>query len=128
MPGPLSDPLRLPCGQVLPNRLIKAAMTEGLGDPLLRIVRQHVRIAPVLEMQQRAHAQQEVLGVDVDEGSADPGQPAVATGWLERDVVTPSELDATIAAVGQVAHRGAGTFHRLVAIDGEGLARAHRRW
>ena len=28
----LSDPLVLPCGAVLPNRLAKAAMTEGLAD------------------------------------------------------------------------------------------------
>jgi len=30
----LSDPLNLPCGAVLPNRLAKAAMTEGLATPL----------------------------------------------------------------------------------------------
>lgn len=29
----LSDPLRLPCGLELPNRVIKAAMTEGLAEP-----------------------------------------------------------------------------------------------
>jgi 2,4-dienoyl-CoA reductase-like NADH-dependent reductase (Old Yellow Enzyme family) len=27
----LGDPLRLPCGATLPNRLAKAAMTEGLA-------------------------------------------------------------------------------------------------
>jgi 2,4-dienoyl-CoA reductase-like NADH-dependent reductase (Old Yellow Enzyme family) len=32
----LADPLRLPCGAVLRNRLAKAAMTEGLADPLGR--------------------------------------------------------------------------------------------
>jgi 2,4-dienoyl-CoA reductase-like NADH-dependent reductase (Old Yellow Enzyme family) len=32
----LTLPLRLPCGTLLPNRLAKAAMTEGLADPLLR--------------------------------------------------------------------------------------------
>ncbi|MEJ2514828.1 MAG: NADH:flavin oxidoreductase/NADH oxidase family protein [Gammaproteobacteria bacterium] len=31
-PRELSDQLRLPCGAVLPNRLAKAAMTEGLAD------------------------------------------------------------------------------------------------
>lgn len=30
----LDQPLTLPCGAVLPNRLAKAAMTEGLADPL----------------------------------------------------------------------------------------------
>jgi 2,4-dienoyl-CoA reductase-like NADH-dependent reductase (Old Yellow Enzyme family) len=33
---PLAAPLRLPCGATLPNRLAKAAMTEGLADPALR--------------------------------------------------------------------------------------------
>ena len=28
----LGDPLRLPCGVTLPNRLLKSAMTEGLAD------------------------------------------------------------------------------------------------
>lgn len=32
----LDIPLDLPCGAVLPNRLAKAAMTEGLADPLGR--------------------------------------------------------------------------------------------
>ena len=32
----LSQPLRLPCGATLPNRLAKAAMTEGLADAWLR--------------------------------------------------------------------------------------------
>lgn len=40
----LSEPLRLPCGQVLPNRLAKAAMTEGLGDPFNRATAKHVRL------------------------------------------------------------------------------------
>lgn len=69
-----------------------------------------------------------ILGVDVGEGSADPGHPAEATGWLERDVVARAELDALIAERGPVAHRGAGTFHRLIAPEGAGLAPAHRRW
>jgi 2,4-dienoyl-CoA reductase-like NADH-dependent reductase (Old Yellow Enzyme family) len=37
----LAGPLRLPCGAVLPNRLCKAAMTEGLADPLLRATARH---------------------------------------------------------------------------------------
>ena len=32
----LTLPLRLPCGASLPNRLAKAAMTEGLADAWLR--------------------------------------------------------------------------------------------
>ena len=37
----LAEPLRLPCGAILPNRLCKAAMTEGLADPLLRATPRH---------------------------------------------------------------------------------------
>ncbi len=33
MTASISDTLRLPCGAVLPNRICKAAMTEGLADP-----------------------------------------------------------------------------------------------
>ncbi len=32
----LATPLKLPCGAILPNRLAKAAMTEGMADPLGR--------------------------------------------------------------------------------------------
>ncbi len=44
MTANISQPLSLPCGQVLPNRLAKAAMTEGLGDPLNRATDKHVRL------------------------------------------------------------------------------------
>ena len=33
MTSPLAQPLTLPCGAILPNRLSKAAMTEGLATP-----------------------------------------------------------------------------------------------
>ena len=33
MTSPLQQPLTLPCGAVLPNRIAKAAMTEGLATP-----------------------------------------------------------------------------------------------
>ena len=41
MSSPLASPLTLPCGVTLPNRLCKAAMTEGLADPWLRATRRH---------------------------------------------------------------------------------------
>ena len=37
----LSDPLALPCGAILSNRLAKSAMTEGLADPHGRATRRH---------------------------------------------------------------------------------------
>jgi len=44
MTDTLAEPLRLPCGVVLPNRLCKAAMTEGLGDRQLRATERHERL------------------------------------------------------------------------------------
>jgi 2,4-dienoyl-CoA reductase-like NADH-dependent reductase (Old Yellow Enzyme family) len=40
----LSNPLRLPCGVRIPNRLAKAPMTEGLADDHLRATEKHVRL------------------------------------------------------------------------------------
>jgi len=40
----LNDPLSLPCGAVLPNRLAKAAMTERLADPANRATTLHERL------------------------------------------------------------------------------------
>ena len=40
----LAQPLRLPCGAVLPNRICKAAMTEGIADARLRANDKHVRL------------------------------------------------------------------------------------
>jgi 2,4-dienoyl-CoA reductase-like NADH-dependent reductase (Old Yellow Enzyme family) len=44
MTDPLARPLKLPCGVTLPNRLCKAAMTEGVADPLLRATARHERL------------------------------------------------------------------------------------
>ncbi|WP_371187865.1 NADH:flavin oxidoreductase/NADH oxidase family protein [Thalassotalea maritima] len=41
MTSPLAQPLTLPCGAVIPNRLCKSAMTEGLADPYDRPTEQH---------------------------------------------------------------------------------------
>ena len=37
----INSELRLPCGAVLKNRLTKAAMTEGLADPMNRVSEKH---------------------------------------------------------------------------------------
>lgn len=39
----IADPFTLPCGAVLPNRIAKGAMTEGLADPWLRATERHAR-------------------------------------------------------------------------------------
>ena len=43
-PNLLAEPLLLPCGVVLPNRICKAALTEGLADGLNRATPRHVRL------------------------------------------------------------------------------------
>ncbi|MDI3260580.1 MAG: NADH:flavin oxidoreductase/NADH oxidase family protein [Sinobacteraceae bacterium] len=40
----LNQPLHLPCGARLANRIAKAAMTEGLADAQLRATERHVRL------------------------------------------------------------------------------------
>lgn len=43
-PSPLAQPLELPCGETLPNRIAKAAMTEGLADEHLHATERHARL------------------------------------------------------------------------------------
>lgn len=40
----IETPLELPCGATLPNRLCKAALTEGLADPMNRATERHERL------------------------------------------------------------------------------------
>lgn len=40
----LAQSFRLPCGAALPNRLCKAAMTEGIADPWLRATDRHITL------------------------------------------------------------------------------------
>lgn len=44
MSASLREPLRLPCGRMLPNRLLKSAMTEGLADASGRPQPAHQRL------------------------------------------------------------------------------------
>lgn len=44
MPASLTDPLKLPCGATLRNRIAKSAMTEGLGDAQGRANEKHVNL------------------------------------------------------------------------------------
>jgi len=44
MPAELADPLTLPCGITLKNRIAKAAMTEGIATPENRATSDHARL------------------------------------------------------------------------------------
>jgi hypothetical protein len=55
-----------------------------------------------------------ILGVDVESEAPDlRGSVGSATGILEKRTVTQAAIDREIAAHGQFAHRGPGTFYRL---------------
>ena len=56
-----------------------------------------------------------ILGVDVQSDDPDlRGQQAEAEGVLAKSVISQAELDAKIAKIGMFAHRGPGTFYRIV--------------
>lgn len=56
-----------------------------------------------------------IIGVDVCSDSPDlRGQLAIAVGILHRWVVTQEALDRQIAERGTFAHRGPGTFYRVL--------------
>jgi len=60
-----------------------------------------------------------LLGVDIESSSPDlRGQRATASGWLKKRVVTQEALDAEMKVRGEFAHRGPGTFYRLVDANG----------
>jgi 2,4-dienoyl-CoA reductase-like NADH-dependent reductase (Old Yellow Enzyme family) len=86
MPDILSQPLRLPCGAELPNRLAKAAMTEGLADP-------YGRPTPELE---RLYA----IWSDGGAGLLLSGNIQIDAGHLERpgNVVIDRKPDADMQA------------------------------
>ena len=44
MAQPISEPIILPSGLELPNRLVKAAMTERLADPQNQVTERHLRL------------------------------------------------------------------------------------
>ena len=75
MTDPLAQPLRLPCGAVIPNRLCKAAMTEGLGDAQLRATDRHEERQTYLR----------ALSSDPDPARAQRLLEASVEGWLPSD-------------------------------------------
>jgi hypothetical protein len=68
-----------------------------------------------------------LLGVDVRSDSPDlRGQEAVATGVLEKQIVTRAEIDAKVARIGQFPNRGEGVFYRLIDATTHQLAEVRR--
>lgn len=98
----LESQLRLPCGAVLPNRLCKAAMTEGLADSLNRPTRRH----QTLYQRWAANG----LGLQIS------GNIQVERTALERagNIVLDGQEDETalsaLKAMTDAARRGGGHF------------------
>lgn len=83
---PLARPLRLPCGAELPNRLCKAAMTEGVADRSLRATARH---ATLYETWSRGGAGLLLSGnVQVD------GEDLERPGNVAIDPTAPDTVDA----------------------------------
>ena len=105
----LAEPLRLPCGLVLPNRVLKAAMTEGLanvwtGDVAPSLVQLYERWA-------EGGAGTLVTGLlSIERGVVVPGIPSVAlddgtdTALLRRWAAAVHRRDARL--IGQLLHPG----------------------
>ena len=105
----LAQPLRLPCGLVLPNRILKAAMTEGLanvwtGDVTPALIRLYQRWA-------EGGAGTLVTGLlSIERGVVVPGIPSVAldsrtdTALLRQWAAGVHRRDTRL--IGQVLHPG----------------------
>lgn len=82
----IAQPLELPCGEKLPNRLAKAAMTEGLAD---RYLRASPKLCRAYERWSRGGAGLLITGnVQIDKRSLErPANVAIdgngGIGWLE---------------------------------------------
>lgn len=114
---PLAAPLRLPCGAVLPNRLAKAAMTEGLADPDLRA---SPRLATLYRRWSEGGAGLLVTGnVQVDRRYLErPGNVVIDDTWPATTDATARRALADWAAAGraggsalwmQISHAGRQT-------------------
>ena len=99
---PLAAPLALPCGAVLPNRLAKAAMTEGLADAGLRATD---RLARLYRRWSEGGAGLLVTGnVQIDRFVLErPGNVVLDSRWLPSVDATARARLADWARAGTVA-------------------------
>lgn len=110
MTSSLAQPLQLPCGAVLPNRIAKAAMTEGLADPLG---------LPTPELETLYG-----LWSDGGAGMLLSGNIQVDGDHLERpgnvivDSAPSAELAASLASWASVATRGGNHFWAQISHGG----------
>jgi 2,4-dienoyl-CoA reductase-like NADH-dependent reductase (Old Yellow Enzyme family) len=114
----LHDALRLPCGATLPNRLCKAAMTEGLADPLLRatprlenLYRQWSEGGAGLLLTGNVQIDRRVLerpgnvAIDISAGGDSAESRAALKRWAQAGTVAGNHLWMQIAHAGRQSPR-----------------------
>lgn len=125
---PLYQPLTLPCGVVLPNRIVKSAMSDSLGDGCgnptedqiclyERWASNGVAVSLVGEVQGDCEAAEKpgnlVLRVDSDQ--------SLFKALAKRGSVNGAQLWLQLGHAGAMAHRPIGKPRGPSAIDVEGL-------
>ena len=115
MNAALADPLPLPCGAVLPNRLAKAAMTEGLADPLGRPTAELERLYGIWSDGGAGLLISGNIQIDADHLER-PGNVIVDRNWPEGDPALDAMRRWTAAATrtgnhfwAQISHAGRQT-------------------
>ncbi|MEO1711546.1 MAG: oxidoreductase [Pseudomonadota bacterium] len=107
----ISDPLPLPCGVVLPNRIVKAAMSDSLGDGAGHGTPEQARL-----YERWAHGGAAASIVGEVQGSPDfPERPG--------NLVVNDRVDQT--ALQAMLHRATANSHQLWAQLGHAGALAH---
>ncbi|MFC3104092.1 NADH:flavin oxidoreductase/NADH oxidase family protein [Salinisphaera aquimarina] len=93
--GRLREPLTLPCGQQLPNRLAKAAMTEGLADARMNAT---PALDTLYERWSRGGAGLLITGnVQIDRWDLERPGNVVIDGAADRDALSRWARAATVA-------------------------------
>ncbi len=115
MTHPLAEPLALPCGVILPNRLVKAAMTELLADPRNRATTAHETLyrawaknGPGLQLTgnvQVDHHHLEHPGNVVIRGRQDAVQMAALRAWSTAAKSKGAHIWMQLAHAGRQTHR-----------------------
>lgn len=111
----LSAPLKLPCGVTLPNRLVKAAMTEMIADSHGRATDAHVRLyrrwaqhGPGMQLTgnvQVDYRNVENPGNVIIQGRQDGEQLARLRAWSAAAQETGNQIWMQLAHAGRQSHR-----------------------
>ncbi len=114
----LAQPLKLPCGATLPNRLCKAAMTEGLADSRLRATPRLENLYRLwsqggagllltgnVQIDRRVLERPGNVAVDVTAGGDSPEARAALKRWAQAGTVGGNQLWMQIAHAGRQSPR-----------------------